>query len=173
MERDRWDTRGDAEMTDHWRSVVPALSLDPAGDQTDVANGWARAVGVRRRYALELKHLAQSERSAGSVSVTTRLTRISDWSPLTGEERDTHRPGSPFALSRGIPSGLIAGAGARVGTGLDYALLISIAPLFLPAGALFLEGVPLVVHRIRRFRPLPWDADVRWPVEPAVPAYPI
>jgi hypothetical protein len=154
MERDRWDTRGDAEMTEHWRSVVPALSLDPASDQTDVANGWERAVGVRRRYALELNHLAQSERSPGSV--TTRLTRISDWSPLTGEERDTHRPDSPFALSRGIPSGLIAGAGARVGTGVDYALLISIAPLFLcsPGGCLFLEGVPLVVHRIRRFRPV-------------------
>ena len=66
MVLDAWDVLGDAEMTEHWRSVVPALSADGANDQTDVENDRQRVAGVRQRYVLELKHLTQTERSWGS-----------------------------------------------------------------------------------------------------------
>ena len=85
MVLDPWAVLGDAEMTEYWRSVVPALSTDAAGDQTGVENDRHRVASVRQRYALELKHLTQTERSRGFV--TSRLTRISDWSPLTDQER--------------------------------------------------------------------------------------
>lgn len=61
------DVRGDLGMTEHWRSVIPALSTDAASDQTDVENDQPRAVTVRQRYALELKHLTRTQRSRGFV----------------------------------------------------------------------------------------------------------
>jgi hypothetical protein len=76
MVLDPWDVVGDAEMTEYWRSVVPALSADPADDQTDVENDRQRVVSVRQRYVLELKHLTRTERSRGFVA--SRLTRVSD-----------------------------------------------------------------------------------------------
>jgi hypothetical protein len=85
MVLDPWDVLGDLEMTEHWRSVVPALSTDVAGDLTGVGNDQHRVAAVRRRYALELKHLTRTERSSGFVTI--RLTRISAWSPLTDQER--------------------------------------------------------------------------------------
>ena len=90
MVLDPWDVLGGTEMTEYWRSVVPALSADPADDQTDVENDRQRVASVRQRNVLELKHLTRSERSRGFV--TTRLTRISDWSPLTDEERHGNAP---------------------------------------------------------------------------------
>jgi hypothetical protein len=170
MVRDPWDVLGDGEMTEYWQSVVPALSADPADDQTDVENDRQRAVSVRQRYVLELKHLTRTERSRGFV--TSRVTRISDWSPLTDEERHATRADSPFALCRGVPSGLRLDADRRSGDGLDFAIRVSVPPPFLPAGPLVLDGVPLVVHRFRPFRPLPSNADVLWPREPAIPSYP-
>jgi hypothetical protein len=104
MVLDPWDVVSDLEMTEHWRSVVPALSTDVAGDQTGVENDLHRVGTVRQRYALELKHLTRTERSGGFV--ISRLTRISDWSPLTDQERADTRPDAAFALCRGIPSGL-------------------------------------------------------------------
>ena len=169
MVLDPWDALGDPEMTERWRSVVPALSIDPADDRTGVANDGARVVAVRRRYALELKHLTRTERSRGFV--TSRLTRISDWSPLTDQERRGTRPGSPFVLCRGVPSGLCADADRRSCAHLDFAILVSVPPPFLPGGPLVLDGAPLVVLRIRPFRPLPGDADRLWPPEPAIPSY--
>jgi hypothetical protein len=170
MVLDPWDVVGDAEMTEYWRSVVPALSADPADDQTDVENDRQRVASVRQRYVLELKHLTRTERSRGFV--TSRLTRVSDWSPLTDEERHARRADSPFALCQGIPSGLRLAADRRSDDGRDFAILVSVPPPFLPAGPLVLDGIPLVVHRFRPFRPLPGNTDVLWPREPVIPSYP-
>jgi hypothetical protein len=170
MVLDPWTVVGDLEMTEHWRSVAPALSTDAASDQTGVENHRHRVGTVRQRYALELKHLTRTERSRGFV--ITRLTRISDWSPLTDQERADTRAESPFALCRGIPSGLRSHGDRRVDTDLDFAILVSVPPPFLPAGLLVLDGVPLVVHRLRQFRPLPSNTDVLWPRQPAIPSYP-
>ena len=76
MVLDPWDVLGDPEMTEHWRSVVPALSTDAEDDQTGVENDRHRVGAIRQRYALELKHLTRTERSRGFV--ISRLTRISD-----------------------------------------------------------------------------------------------
>ena len=170
MVLDRWDVLGDQEMTEHWRSVVPALSTDVAGDQTGVENDRHRVGTVRQRYALELKHLTRTERSRGFV--ISRLTRISDWSLLTDQERAETRAGSPLALCRGIPSGLRPPGDRRLDEDLDFAILVSVPPPFLPSGLLLLDGVPLVVHRFRPVRPLPGNTDVLWPREPAIPSYP-
>ncbi|MFZ1994869.1 MAG: hypothetical protein WAU75_12225 [Solirubrobacteraceae bacterium] len=167
---DPWDVLGDLKMTEHWRSVIPALSTDAASDQNDVENDQHRAVTVRQRYALELKHLTRTQRSRGFV--ISRLTRISDWSPLTGQERRGTRAGSPFALCRGIPSGLRPDADRLSDESLDFAILVSVPSPFLPAGLLVLDGVPLVVHRFRPVRPLPGNTDELWPFEPAVRSYP-
>jgi hypothetical protein len=166
---DAWDVEGDVEMTEYWRSVLPALSVGSADDQTGIANDLRRAAGVRQRYMLELKHLARRE--GGSAFVRSGLTRISDWSPLTSEERKTWRPDSPFALCRGVPSGLSGRASTDSEADLDFALLVSVPPPFLPAGPLFLDGVPVVVHRHRPVRPLPSNADARWPPEATIPSY--
>jgi hypothetical protein len=124
---------------------------------------------VRQRYALELKHLTRTDRSRGFV--TSRLTRISDWSPLSDEERRATRAESPFVLCRGVPSGLRVDADRRSDEGYDFAILVSVPPPFLPAGPLVLDGVPLVVHRVRPFRPLPGNADELWGREPAISSY--
>jgi hypothetical protein len=165
---DPWDVVGDAEMTEYWRSVIPALSVDSGDDQTDVANDRRRVASVRQLYALDLKHLTQTQRSRGFV--TSSLTRISDWSQLTPEERHTSRPNSPFVLCRGVPSGL-SSADRSSDDGLDFALLVSVPPPFLPAGPLFLDGVPVVVHGHRPIRPLPTNADALWPRERPIPSY--
>jgi hypothetical protein len=169
MVLDSWDVLGDLEMTEHWRSVVPALSTEAAGDQTSVENDRHRVETVRQRYALELKHLTQTERSRGFV--ISRVTRISDWSPLTDQERADTRAGSAFALCRGVPSGLRPPEKRRLDDDLDFAILVSVPPPFLPARLLILDGVPLVVHRFRPVRPLPGNVDALWPGEPAMPAY--
>ncbi|MDQ6806168.1 MAG: hypothetical protein M3065_14690 [Actinomycetota bacterium] len=169
MNLDPWDVVGSAEMTEHWRSVIPAISVEPVGGHGDVANDHGRASRVRQRYVLELKHLTETQRSRGFVS--TGLTRISDWSPLTDEERITTRPGSPFALCRGIPSGLSSEVAPGSSDGRDFAILVSVPPPFLPAGPLRLNGVPLVIRRLRPFRPLPGDADKLWPLEQTIPSY--
>lgn len=111
----------------------------------------------------------RAKRSRGFV--ISRLTRISDWSPLTYQERDDTRAGSPFALCRGTPSGLRARRQHGLDEELDFAILVSVPPPFLPAGLLVLDGVPLVVHRFRPVRPLPSDADLLGPREPAIPSY--
>jgi hypothetical protein len=170
MVLDPWDVLGDAETTEHWRSVIPALSTDAASDRTGAGNDRRRVASVRQRYALELKHLTRTERGRGFV--TSRLTRISDWSPLTDEERRVTRAESPFVLCRGIPSGLRGDTKLRSDESHDFAILVSVAPPFLPAGALLLDGVPLVIHRSGASRPLPSNADELWPREPAVPSYP-
>jgi hypothetical protein len=153
MVLDPWDVLGDPGMTEHWRSVVPALSADAAGDQTSVENDRHRVETVRQRYALEVKHLTQTERSRGFV--VSRLTRISHWSPLTDRERADTRAACAFALCRGVPSGLRPPEDRREDDDLDFAILVSVPPPFLPAGLLVLDGVPLVVHRFRPVRPLP------------------
>jgi hypothetical protein len=168
MVLDPWDVQGDAEMTEYWRSVVPALSVNTTDDQTDIGNDLRRTAEVRQRYMLELKHLAR--RQGGTSFARSGLTRLSDWSPLTSEERRTARPDSPFALCRGVPSGL-SGTSAPLEADLDFALLVSVPPPFLPAGPLFLDGVPLVIHRHRPVRPLPSNADALWPPEQAIPSY--
>lgn len=171
MVLDPWHVLGDPEMTEHWRSVVPALSTDAEDDQTGVENDRHRVGAIRQRYALELKHLTRTKRSRGFV--ISRLTRISDWSPLTDQERRDTRAESAFALCRGVPSGLLAQGGGRLDEELDFAILVSVPPPFLPAGLLVLDGVPLVVHRFRPVRPLPANADVLWPLEPAILSYPV
>jgi hypothetical protein len=170
MVLDPWDVLGDPEMTEHWRSVLPALSVDAADDQTGSENDRHRVASMRRRYALELKHLTQSAHSRGFV--TSAVTRISDWSPLTEQERRDTRADSPFALCRGIPSGLRPHDDRDSDDDLDFAILVSVPPPFLPAGPLVLDGVPLVVHRFRPVRPLPTNTDERWPPEPAIPSHP-
>src|ERR1700760_1791216 len=117
MVLDPWDVLGDLEMTEHWRSVVPALSTDAAGDLTGVENDRHRVETVRQRYALELKHLTRTERGRGFV--VSRLTRISDWSPLTDQERADTRVDSPFALCRGVSSGLRQRDDRRLDDDLD------------------------------------------------------
>ena len=61
-------------MTEHWRSVVPALSTDAACDQTSVENDRHHVETVRQRYAFELKHLTQT---AGPLISTGALGRPS------------------------------------------------------------------------------------------------
>ena len=107
------------------------------------------------------------------MSVVSRLTRISDWSPLTDQERADTRVDSPFALCRGVSSGLRQRDDRRLDDDLDFAILVSVPPPFLPAGVLVLDGVPLVVHRFRPVRPLPGNADALFPREPAIPAHPV
>jgi hypothetical protein len=131
MVLDPWTVVGELEMTEHWRSVVPALSTDAAGDQTGVENDRHRVETVRQRYALELKHLTRTVRSRGFV--TSRLTRISDWSPLTDQERPDTRADSAFTLCRGVPSGLRQREDRRLDDDLDFAILVSVPPPFLPA----------------------------------------
>jgi hypothetical protein len=169
MERGWWNAVGEANMTEYWRSVVPALSVDPDDDQTGLANDQRRAARVRQRYALELKHLARTE--GGRSWVASDLTRIADWSPLTEEERQLGRPHSPFVLCRGVPSGLLATASIGGVGDLDFAILVSVPPEFLPAGPLILDGVALVIRGHRPIRPLPGNADALWPPEPAIPSY--
>jgi hypothetical protein len=106
-----WGRTGTAEMTEHWRSAVPDLSTDSTLDRTSVDNDWARVIAVRQRYLLELKHVGQTDRSRGHV--LTRLTRVSDWTPLTDQEQLTGRASSPYALCRGVASGLRADAANR------------------------------------------------------------
>jgi hypothetical protein len=168
---DSWDVIGDPEMTEHWRRVVPALSVDVADDQTGDENNRARVAAVRQRYALELKHLTRTEQSSGFVH--SQLTRLSDWSPLTDKERRDTRAGSPFALCRGVPSGLRVASARSSDTRCDFAIVISVPPPFVPFGALILDGVPLVVHRFRPFRPLPGNADELLPTESTIPSYSI
>jgi hypothetical protein len=143
MRLNAWDDEGDTERTEYWRTIVPALSTSPGDDLTGVTNTHERVAAVRQRYVLELKHLARS----GSVTaVRTGLTRIADWSALDEVERLHGRPGSPFALCRGVPSGRSDAVRAEA-EALDFALLVSLPPAFLPGGLLVLEGVPLVVAR--------------------------
>lgn len=160
----RWDYTGSAEMTEYWRRVVPALSVRTDEDRSDVDNDRWRVRLVRERYALELKHIGAS----GNLKLaTSRLTRLCEWSALTPQERSTGRRDSPFALCRGVPSGLSFQAHTQPQEGLDFAVLISVPPELLPSGPLFLEGVPIVVQAHHRFRPVPGNADERWPPEPA------
>jgi hypothetical protein len=124
---------------------------------------------VRQRYALELEHLTRTELSAGFVQ--SQLTSLSDWLPLTGQERRDTRAGSPFALCRGVPSGLRPPSGPSRDTRYDFAIVISVPPPFLPYGALIIDGVPLVIHRFRPFRPLPGNSDELFPTESTIPSY--
>ena len=155
-------------MTEYWRSIIPDILLGPPGDAGETRSTLGKAAEVRSRYVLEIKHLGRSTRS--SIGATTGITRTSEWSPLTPEERQNGRPGSPFALCLGIPSGRADTDQASPG-GPDFAILVHVGADLLPKGALFLGGVPLVVHRHRRFRPLPYDADVPWQPEPAIRDY--
>lgn len=93
-----------------------------------MANNLRRVAGVRERYALELKHLGR--RKGGRGFVTSGLTRISDWSPLTAEERTSGRAGSPFALCRGVPSGLSSEVATSSEAGLDFAVVVSVPRRF-------------------------------------------
>jgi hypothetical protein len=150
MKPDGWGYEGSAEWTERWRIVVPDFSTDPADDRTGLANNRSRAVALRRQYALELKHLGRAE---GRPSFSrTRLTRISDWSPLTAEERTSGRIVSPYALCRGVPCGSSSAGGSGVDDSLDFALLVSVPPEWLPLGPPFLDGVPLAVQADRPFR---------------------
>jgi hypothetical protein len=148
---DLWSVEGDVGMTEHWRTVVPDLSVDTADDRTGIANDRYRVAAIRQRYVLELKHLT----GAKSPSfVTSGVTRLSDWSPLTPEERLSSRPDSPFALAGGVPSGLASERPPLSDDLLDFALLIFVPPALLPKGALFLDGAPLVIARRRPVEPL-------------------
>jgi hypothetical protein len=161
-----WQVEGELSMTEHWRSVVPDLSVDLAEDQTDIANDRRRVESVRQRYALELKHLGGRKRSG-----STSLTRISDWVPLTSDERQAPRPRVPFALCRGVASVLVEPAPGRLEDGLDYAIRVQVGPGLLPHGPLLLDGVPLVIHAQAPNRPLPANADELWPHELLIPKY--
>ena len=169
MEPDCWNAVGIADMTEYWRSVIPALCFDADEDQTGLANDLRRAATVRQRYALEIKHLTRTEHSISLVR--SDLTRISHWSPLTEEELKSGRPQSPFVLCRGVPSGLVATAPNASAGDLDFAILVSVAPEFLPAGTLLLDGVPLVIRGHRPLRTLPVNADLLTPSEPAPTSY--
>jgi hypothetical protein len=161
-----WQLVGDAAMTEHWRSVVPDLSVALDEDQTGVANDRRRAESVRRRYALELKHIGGRKRGGMSS-----LTRISDWVAAPALERRAQPQGVPFSLCLGVPSVLAEPDPKRVLDGLDYAILIAVGPVLLPCGPLLLDGVPLVIRCGGLNRPLPGDADVRWPRDLAIPTY--
>jgi hypothetical protein len=167
---DRWDEIGDHEQTEHWRSVLPDLSLDPGDDLTEVANTGSRVAEIRQHYARDFKHLT-GPRGSWHGSTATGLTRLCDWSPLTNQEQTDGRGDSPFALSRGVPSGLAHNRRPLSEGALDFAIRVSVPPPFLPRGLLLLDGVPLVVHRRRPFRPLPGNADELWPPEAEIPDY--
>jgi hypothetical protein len=161
-----WDVEGEITMTEHWRSVVPDLSIDLAGDQTDIDNDRRRVEHVRQRYTLELKHVGGYKH----VGMTS-LTRISDWVRLTPEERKAPRPRVPFALCRGVASVLAQPDPDRAEDGLDYAIRVQVGPGLLPRGPLLLDGVPLVIHALAPNRPVPGNADLLFPRELLVPIY--
>jgi hypothetical protein len=165
---DRWDEIGDAEQTEHWRSVLPELSVDPGEDLTGVSNGLERVAAIRQQHVLEFKHLT-GPRGSWHGSTATGLTRVSDWSALTEREQTEERLGSPFALCRGVASGLIQRLDLPAGGDLDFAIRVSVPPTFLPLGLLLLHGASIVVHRVRPFRTMPGSA--RWPYEVEVPDY--
>jgi hypothetical protein len=167
---DRWDEAGTTEQTERWRSVLSEISLIAADELTGVSNSFKRAAAVRQRYVLDFKHLT-GPRGSWHGSTSSGLTRISDWTALADRERADGRPGSPFVLCCGIPSGLADAAGPAAENAVDFAIRITVPPTFLPSGLLLLDGVPLVVHRHRPFRPLPGKADELWPPEPAIPGY--
>jgi hypothetical protein len=170
MSLDRWDEIGNPEQTEHWRSVLPEFSVADAEDLTGVSNSIERVAAIRQHYVLAFKHLT-GPRGSWVGGTATGLTRLCDWSALTERERTEGRPGSPFVLCRGIPSGLAADLQSPAGGELDFAIRVTVAPTFLPAGLLVLEGVPIVVHRCRPFRPLPINADELWPPKAPIPDY--
>ena len=153
-------------MTEHWRSVVPDLSVALDDDQTDLANDRRRAESVRQRYALELKHIGGRKRGGMSS-----LTRVSDWVAATPQERQARPQGVPFSLCLGVPSVFAEPDTKRALDGLDYAILLTVGPALLPRGPLLLDGVPLVIRCGGLNRPLPADADVRWPPDLPIPTY--
>ena len=170
MSLDRWDEIGDPEQTEHWRSVLPELSVTDGEDLTGVSNSVERVAAIRQHYVLAFKRLT-GPRGSWHGAAATGLTRVRDWTALTEPERTEGRPGSPFVLCRGVPSGLAPGLQPPAGGELDFAIRATVPPTFLPAGLLVLEGVPIIVHRYRPFRPLPINADKLWPPEPPVPDY--
>jgi hypothetical protein len=155
MRVEDWDYAGSAEMTEYWRSVVPDLASDPETDKTGVSNDQHRVVEVRRRFALELKHIG---RGSGPSVTRSSITRLADWSAMLDADPKAGHPGPAWALARGVPSRLAAPAEPLDHAGLDFALLIVVPPELLPNGLLTLAGVPLVIGRHRPFRPLPDEA---------------
>lgn len=67
------------------------------------------------------------------------------------------------ARREGAEIGRRAMVPATLDDDLEFAILVSVPPPFLPAGLLILDGVPVVVHRFRPVRPLPGNADALWP----------
>lgn len=152
MSWDDWDFDGHESRVEYWRSIVPALSVAPNTDRTGTENSVRRATDVQRRYLLELKQIG---RSGGVIAARSELTRISDWSPLDEEERREGRAQSPFALSRGVPSGLCrAPRSDGWQDALDFAVMVWTVPDLMPRGALFIDGVPLVIARRPPNQPL-------------------
>jgi hypothetical protein len=170
MSLDRWDEVGDLEQTEHWRSILPEFSVADGGDLTGISNSFERVAAIRQHYVLAFKHLT-GPRGSWHGGTGTGLTRVCDWTALTERERTQGRPGSAFGLCRGVPSELAPGLQSPAGGELDFAIRVTVPPTLLPAGLLILEGVPMVVHRYRGFRPLPINADELWPPEPPIPDY--
>jgi hypothetical protein len=70
-------------------------------------------------------------------------------------ERREGRPLPPFALCRGVPSGVCRTPCSDGWQGaLDFALLVWTVPDLMPRGALFVDGVPLVIARCPPNQPL-------------------
>jgi hypothetical protein len=149
MAWDDWDFEGHESRVEYWRSIVPALSVSPDADQTGTENSLGRVAGVQQRYLLELKRIG------GGMGARSELTRVSDWSPLAELERREGRSRSPFALCRGVPSGMRrAPRSEGWQEALDFALMVWTVPALMPRGALFLDGVPLIIARRPPNQPL-------------------
>lgn len=151
MSWDDWDFEGHESRVEYWRSIVPDLSVAPDADQTGTENSVGRVADVHQRYLLELKQIGRR----GGIGAHSELTRISDWSPLDEQERGEGRPRSPFALCRGVPAGLCrAPCSESWHDALDFGVMIWTVPGLMPRGALFLDGVPLVIARRPPNQPL-------------------
>jgi hypothetical protein len=141
-----WEAEGRSEVTARWCLAIPAFSTDPASDLTGRANRYQRVQGILGRYRRELSRLVPTGAGAG-------ITRLSCRSPASRDDRPDLTHANGFALSAGVPSGLPPSVPEDHETcwaALDYALMVMVPDeSHLPRGAVFLQGVPLVVRIIR------------------------
>jgi hypothetical protein len=128
--------------------LLPALSIDPSDDLTGQANSAERVRSILETSRARFQRLIPT-------GVGTGMTRLVIWAPVSRTASKTIVGGlANMVISREVPSALAPLSGNETAdegrATLDHALMLSVPDeLNLPRGALFYDGVPLVVHIIR------------------------